>query len=260
MQKTIVIKIGTSVLSNNGKLDRNLLEKLVDAVSVANKELKYPTVVVTSGAILTGIEALGWSKKPSSLSLREKQVAAAVGQPLLMKEYVELFLKKNIMVAQILVTEEDFSIKTCFNNFIRTVKALLQSNIIPIINENDAISVRELVNVLNVDSQIRFGDNDRLSAIISSNIRASRLIILTDVDGVFDLKGKLIKEIRISEIEELLKKLKGGNEYGRGGIKSKLEAALLAASKGVKVNIINGKRPENLLELLSGQNIGTLIW
>jgi glutamate 5-kinase len=253
-----VIKIGTSVLSNNGKLDKEVLKGIVDEITQV-KNMGYPVVLVTSGAILTGIEALGINKKPSALSLREKQVSAAVGQPLLMKEYVDLFAERGIKVAQILVTEEDFSIKSCFNNFIRTTRALIQNGIIPIINENDAISVKELVNVLNVSNLVRFGDNDRLSAIISSNLKASRLVIMTDVDGVLDEKGMIIEKLRSNEIESLIKKLRGMSEYGRGGIRSKLEAALLATSNGVIVNIINGKKRGLLIQVFEGKEAGTVI-
>ncbi len=258
MRKIAVIKIGTSVLSNNGKLDKIILGNIVDELSkIKNKG--HPLVLVTSGAILTGIEALGLNKKPSALTLREKQIAAAVGQPLLMKEYVEMFAKNGIKVAQILVTEEDFSIKTCFNNFIRTTKSLVNNGIVPIINENDAISVKELVNVLNVNNMVRFGDNDRLSAIVSVNLRASRLIILTDVDGILDENKLVIEKINASDIKRLMRKLKGGNEFGRGGIRSKIEASFLASSKGVKVNIINGKKPGVLTDIFEGKMRGTLI-
>ncbi len=258
LRKIAVIKIGTSVLSNNGRLDKVMLRSIVKELSVI-KNNGQPLALVTSGAILTGIEALGINKKPSVLSLREKQVAAAVGQPLLMKEYVNLFSEHGIRVAQILVTEEDFSIKTSFNNFIRTTRSLIKNGIIPVINENDAVSVKELVNVLNVNSMVRFGDNDRLSAIISISLKASRLVIMTDVDGVLDSKGEVIKKITKNEIEGLIKKLKGGSEFGRGGIRSKLEASLLASSNGVTVNIINGKKLGILEEIFQGKEEGTLI-
>jgi len=258
LRKVAVIKIGTSVLSNNGKLDKDMLKSIVDEISFI-KQNGQPLALVTSGAILTGIEALGINKRPSALSLREKQIAAAVGQPLLMKEYVEMFSKHGIKVAQILVTEEDFSIKTCFNNFIRTTRSLMDYGIVPIINENDAISVKELVNVLNVSSMVRFGDNDRLSAIVSVNLKASRLVIMTDVDGVLDQKGEVISRISRDQVERLIKELKGGSEFGRGGIKSKLEAALLASLNGITVNIINGRKPQKLREIFEGKETGTLV-
>ncbi|MGC9208258.1 MAG: glutamate 5-kinase [Nitrososphaeria archaeon] len=259
MLRPVVIKVGTSVLELNGGLNVEALRRIAREISESMLGQGIRTVLVTSGAILTGLDALGIRKKPSELTLREKQMTAAVGQPLLMKEYIEAFGKHGIKVAQILVTEEDFTIRTSFMNFIRTTKALLSQGILPIINENDAVSVRELVNVFNVSSMVRFGDNDRLSAIISSSIRASRLIILTDVDGILDVENRLIKETDCVTLEKLTKRLSGRSAYGRGGIRSKIEAACFAASRGIPVNIINGKVEGNLRAALRGENAGTLI-
>ncbi len=257
--ETVIVKLGTSVLSGDGGLNAKFIGSLAEQVKEISEMARV--VIVTSGAILTGINALGWRAVPRDLSLTEKQVAAAVGQPILMSHYINAFSSVGLRVAQILITEEDLSIRECHRNFLRTIKALLDLGIVPVINENDAVSVKELLNRPFIRDEVRFGDNDRLSALIAVGIGANRLVLLTDVDGFFvEEKGerRLVREIRPSD-EWAKGQASSEGAFGRGGMKSKLEAAFLAASNGVKVHIANGRAENVLLRIMNMEPIGTVV-
>lgn len=261
MKSPIVVKVGTSVLSSNGKLDKSIINSIAEQASKSINEMGLPIVIVTSGAILTGISVLGWNTKPKDLNLTQKQVSAAVGQPLLIKMYIDGFAANGLTVAQILITEEELMIRSCYKNFLRTIKSLLKLNIIPIINENDAVSVKELLNLNNVKNEVQFGDNDRLSAIIARGIGAGKLILLTDVDGVFVNEGNVKKTVEVIRLEDKknFENIDGMSEFGRGGIKSKLDAAFIASSAGIETYIVNGKKQGSLLMVIRGEKIGTKV-
>jgi len=262
LKSIIVVKIGTSVLSENGKIDKRIIKSIARQVSVSIKEMGLSVVLVTSGAILSGISLLGLNLRPRDLTLTQKQVSAAVGQPILMKMYIDSFAEYGITVAQILVTEEDLMIKNCYNNFLRTIKSLLKLNIVPIINENDAVSVKELVNLNNkTKSEVQFGDNDRLSAIIAKGIKANKLILVTDVEGVYIYENNQRKLISIIEPDDkrIYDSVDGMSEFGRGGIKSKLDAAFIASSANIETYIVNGKRDDSIIMAIQGKKIGTYI-
>ncbi|MEM0145796.1 MAG: glutamate 5-kinase [Conexivisphaerales archaeon] len=256
-----MVKVGTSVLSTNGKLDKSMINSIAEQASFSIKEMGLPVVIVTSGAILAGISLLNWDTKPKDLNLTQKQVSAAVGQPTLIKMYIDSFAAAGLTVAQILITEEDLMIKNCYNNFLRTIKSLLRLNITPIINENDAVSVKELLNLNNVKNEVQFGDNDRLSAIIAKGIGAKKLVLLTDVDGVFINNGNKKETIDIisPNDKKIFANLDGMNEFGRGGIKSKLDAAFIASSVGIETYIVNGKKAGSMLMAIKGEKIGTKV-
>ncbi len=257
-----MVKVGTSVLSANGKLDKGMISSIAKQVSTSIKEMGFSVVLVTSGAILAGISLLGWNLRPRDLTLTQKQVSAAVGQPLLMKMYIDSFAANGITVAQILVTEEDLMIKNCYNNFMRTIKSLLKLNIVPIINENDAVSVKELLNLNNkMRNEVQFGDNDRLSAIIAKGIKANKLILLTDVDGVYIYENNEKKLLSVIETNDkrLYDSVDGMSEFGRGGIKSKLDAAFIASSSNIETHIVNGKKDGSMIMAIEGKKIGTVI-
>ena len=250
-RRTIVIKIGTNILTTiEGKLDLNSLRNLCHQISDVIEEKKYHFVVVTSGSITSGCEKM--NIKP--LNIPEKQAAAAVGQILLMQEYSNFFEQRGFQVAQVLLTQEAFEDarhKHAFN----TIKTLISNNIIPIINENDTVATDE----------IKFGDNDELSARVSTLLKAKALYLLTDTDGLHsdnpksNPKARLIHPIS-SRSEKLMSLVNDiPNTRSRGGMKSKLEAAIHAAKSGVDVTIANGRSPHIIRDILHGKTVGTKI-
>lgn len=258
----VVIKIGTSVLTNyKGWISKKRIRDIVKQIA-ENKDKMKSVIIVTSGAIATGLSRLKIKSSPSSLKLVMKQVCAAVGQPTLMALYTKYFNRYGMNTAQILLTEEDLANKYRYKNFWRTLTALRERGVIPIINENDAISVKELIPINPyVPDSVRFGDNDRLSAIIASKIRADLLIILTDVDGfmVPTKNGlKVIRELR--RINKRTLSFAGSpGVLGRGGMLSKLQAAAIASRAGVKTIITNGLKRDIITKVLNGENTGTVV-
>jgi len=261
-KQDVVIKIGTSVLTNSkGWVSPSRVREIVRQIS-ENRGKTKSVIIVTSGAIATGLSKLGINATPSSLKLTMKQVCAAVGQPSLMAMYTKYFNKYNIKVAQILLTEEDLANQYRYKNFWRTLSALIEHDVIPIINENDAISVKELIPINPyVPDSVRFGDNDRLSAIIASKIKADLLIMLTDVDGfMMPTKNgvKLVREMKGVD-KKMLSYAGSSGALGRGGMLSKLQAAAIASRAGVTTVIANGLKKNIITRILNGENVGTVI-
>ena len=173
-KKRIVVKIGSSSLTNSkGEIDQEKFIDHVEAVS-ALREQGHEVLLVSSGAVAAGFSRLGYPSRP--VTLKGRQAAAAVGQSLLIQSYIEQFSKFHIVPAQILLTRNDFSKKDRYRNAFSTISELLDRGILPIINENDTVSVKELT----------FGDNDMLSALVSGLVHAEQLIILTDINGLYD--------------------------------------------------------------------------
>jgi glutamate 5-kinase len=258
-----IVKVGTKVLTNSrGWISEKRVRSIAEQVAI-NRQRTSSFIIVTSGAIATGLSKLAIDASAQDLSLTLKQVCAAVGQPSLMYLYNRCFSRYGIDVAQILLTEEDLANKYRYRNFWRTLTALLKKGVIPIINENDAISVKELVAVNPyVPDSVRFGDNDRLSAIIASRVRADLLIVLTDVDG-FMMPGangtpKMVKELKRID-KRTLSYASGSSELGLGGMLSKLQAARIASRSGVTTVIANGHQPDVLTKIMHGERVGTLI-
>jgi len=256
MKDTVVVKVGTAVLTEGGKISAALIESVSSQISELMNTRSF--IIVSSGAILAGISRIGLGRSPQELDLTTKQVCAAVGQPWLMSIYSDAFARRGIITAQLLLTENDLGNRYEYQNFWRTLNALTRDNIVPIINENDVVSTRELMPVNPyVPDNVRFGDNDRLSAIIAARVRAKALIILTDVDG-YMVNGSVMR--KIADIRNELRAAEDvPNRFGRGGMKSKLEAAGIASAHRVATYIVNGRRPDIILSVLSGNYTGTEI-
>ncbi|MGA2028517.1 MAG: glutamate 5-kinase [Verrucomicrobiota bacterium] len=246
----LVVKLGTGVLTDSRKqIDPVQLEQLVAQVASLRKSGKE-IVLVTSGAVGAGMGALGYEKRPNELA--ELQACAAVGQSRLMAIYAELFAKHDLHVAQVLLTHEDLEHHERHLNARNTLVTLLGHDVVPIINENDAVSFTE----------IKFGDNDKLSALVASLLPADLLVILTTVDGVVENFGKANpKTISIIEqIDSTIEKLGGGtsSETAVGGMKSKIEAAKIVVRSGIPLVIASGKKKNVLAKVLTGEDEGTL--
>lgn len=238
--KKIVIKIGSNLLIKENEINKNFIIQISSIISKLI-ENNHKVVIVSSGAKAAGLKYLNINPIKS---LAQKQALCAVGQVQLMKIYEQAFDFYNKKIAQILLTKDDFSYRDRFLNLKNTLIGLNQLNIIPIINENDTISIEE----------IKFGDNDMLSAYFAIGWGADDLIILTSVDGVYNENGEVIKEY--SEEENLLK-IKN-TSFGTGGINSKISAGIIASFSGVKTCICNGKKLENIEKYVLGENPGTI--
>lgn len=252
-KKRIVIKIGSSSLTNaKGEIDQEKFNDHIEAIA-SLRQAGHEVVLVSSGAVAAGFAKLGYPSRP--VTLKGKQAAAAVGQSLLIQSYMEKLSKFHIIPAQILLTRNDFSKKDRYRNAYATITELLSRGILPIINENDTVSVEELT----------FGDNDMLSALVSGLVHADYVIILTDINGFYSENPKKNpKAKRIDFIEEVTEEMlanagDAGSSVGTGGMLSKLLAAKTALSLGVQVFIGNGKGSEKLNIILKGEGDGTYI-
>jgi glutamate 5-kinase len=246
----IVVKLGTGVLTDSRKLiDPAQLEQLVAQLAALKKSGKE-IVLVTSGAVGAGMGALGYNSRPTDLA--EKQACAAVGQSRLMAAYDKLFSAHEIVVAQVLLTHEDLEHHERHLNARNTLVTLLNRGVVPIINENDAVSFTE----------IKFGDNDKLSALVASLLPADLLVILTTVDGVIEnFSKKNPKTLSVIEqIDSTIENLAGGttSETAVGGMKSKIEAAKIVVRSGIPLVIASGKKKNVLAKILNGEDEGTI--
>lgn len=253
----IVIKVGTSTLTNDkGKSDLRAIDRLVCTLADIHN-LGYEVILVSSGAIAVGRNKLNMCTKPDSM--RMKQAAAAVGQCSLMYLYDKFFGDYDKTVAQILLNSEDIEEEEKKENLTNTFDALLEMGVIPIVNENDSVSYKE------IESEDRlFGDNDMLSSVVSVLCRARRLIIFSDIDGFYDCDPRLHPDAKLIEridvINEQVYSLAGGagSRRGTGGMRTKLQAAQLATSQGIDTIVTNGKHPEVLYDIVKGGKAGTL--
>jgi len=246
----IVVKLGTGVLTDNRKqLDSAQVEQLVAQLAAQRKGGKE-IVVVSSGAVGAGMGALGYEKRPTQLA--ELQACAAVGQTRLMATYEQLFSQFQLHVAQVLLTHEDLEHHERHLNARNTLITLLQRGVVPIINENDAVSFTEL----------KFGDNDKLSALVASLLPADLLVILTTVDGVIENFGKANPKTiaRIEQIDEVIEQMAGGTDsvMAVGGMASKIQAARIVMRAGIPMVIASGKKKAVLARVLDGVDEGTI--
>ena len=246
-----VVKIGTSLLTRDGgHLDRARMARFVRELSAVQTS-GVQVVLVSSGAISAGMGELGWKKRPSDLA--KKQAAAAVGQPRLMEAYRRFFLRRDVSVAQVLLTREDLESSTRGKNAQATLLTLMEAGVIPIINENDTVAVEE----------IRVGDNDTLAANVAVKVKADLLVLLTDVDGLMTRHprqgdGRLIRYVpRIGAAIEAIAHAVPGSEGGTGGMMTKIRAAPHATRHGVPMVIASGKKRGLLVRLAAGQLLGT---
>lgn len=250
--KRVVVKVGTSTLTHKtGMLNIRRVECLVKVLSDlknAGKEI----VLVTSGAIGVGAGRLAFQEKPSDMPT--KQACAAVGQNELMYIYDKYFSDYNHHTAQVLLTRDIIENSQRKENVVNTLERLLELSVIPVINENDTVSVEE----------IEFGDNDTLSAIVATLVNAQLLIVLSDIDGLYDGNPKENPDARlipkVTRVDEKILALGGGrgSAFGTGGMATKLHAAQLVMDAGIPMVILNGKNPLNLYTLLDSGEIGTL--
>lgn len=256
--KRIVIKLGTQVVVERSGV--TIAKERLTALGVecaALKKAGKEIIIVSSGAIGLGRGALALD---GVLTLVQKQACAAVGQGRLMQTYQELFSPHGVVVAQVLVTSSDFSDRSRYLNLRGTFEELLKFGVIPVVNENDTVSAAEIVEQTRSRS---FGDNDKLSALVAAKLQADLLLILTNVDGVYDSNPKNNPQAkclrRISSLNELAEvQTQGNSAMGRGGMVTKLEAAKVASLCGVDTIISSGMVPNAIEDALSG-NSGTRI-
>jgi glutamate 5-kinase len=243
-----IIKAGTGVLTktSDGTIDRAALVHLVSAIS-GLINAGHRCVFVSSGAVGSGVSALGLTEYPKDIDTR--QACAAVGQARLMSTYSSLFSNFDISIAQILLTAEDIQNEERATNLLNTFHRLLQEpSILPIINENDSVAIREL----------SFGDNDMLSVRVAKLLGASRVILLTSVDGLLDPETKQLIPV-VEDIESalgLVREDKG--KFSMGGMSSKLESVRFAVDAGIQTHIANGRHPERLSDIVAGRGISTV--
>lgn len=244
----IVVKVGSSSLSSaDGGLNLSRLHMLVDALADV-RERGDEVVLVSSGAIATGLAPLGLAARPRDLATQ--QAAASVGQGLLVARYTERFARHDLVVGQVLLTVDDVVRRTQYRNAYRTLARLLDLGVVPVVNENDTVATGE----------IRFGDNDRLAALVAHLVHADRLVLLSDVDGLYDgnpmLPGtSLIPDVRgDADLEGLDLAKPSASKVGTGGMVTKVEAARIATGAGIPVLLTSAAQ---VREALEGQPVGT---
>ena len=230
----LVVKVGTSLIAPGGRIDTMRMRALVDQLDLSRHEY----LIVSSGAIASGMTHLGLSERPATVPLM--QACAAVGQSLLMHTYEQLFFGKKV-VAQLLLSSDDFTSPVRYRNLQNALQELLKLGVVPVVNENDSVSVRELVGA--------FGDNDELSALLATAVKADWLLLLTDVDGFYVPNGKRPRLLRT--VRKLTPQMEG-----TGGMRSKLRAAKLASEAGASVAIANGRNSQVISGALA-RKIGT---
>jgi glutamate 5-kinase len=247
--KRIVVKVGSRVIaSSKNELDSSLIESLVKDIKDLYKK-NYQVLIVSSGAIVAGLKDLKLISRPTDLPL--KQAASAVGQVALMHSYSMAFKKYHIPTAQILLTREDSQNRQRYLNARNTLLRLLDRGVIPVINENDTVAVEE----------IKFGDNDTLSALVALMMDADLLTILTDIDGLYtDIPKKVKKAKLLSNVEKItsgIEKMAKCKGAGAGGMESKIQAAKILTESGIPVVIANGREKQILKKIIKGKEIGT---
>ena len=250
--KRIVIKIGSRVLSDEqSDLDRARIGDIASQVAMLRKS-GHEVIVVTSGAIAAGRAALGLADRPKTIP--QKQAAAAVGQSRLMRAYEDAFAAHAINVAQLLLTRGDLADRTRYLNARATLETLLECGVVPIINENDTVVVEEIM----------FGDNDNLSSLVTNLVDAGLLLILTDIDGLYDADPKKFPEAKliplVKSVTREMERTAGGSgsTVGTGGMATKLAAAKKAAKSGAATLIVNGSLPEIVVRGVAGEEVGTI--
>lgn len=249
--KRLVVKVGTSTLTyDTGKTNIRRMHKLVSVLSdIVNSGIEV--ALVTSGAIGVGVGKLGLKERPSDIS--GGQAAATVGQCELMFMYDKLFGEYGHTVGQLLITKSDVDSEERRKNLVNTFEKLFDYGAVPIVNENDSVAVDEIV----------YGDNDSLSAIVAKLINADALIILTDIDGLYDDNPNENEDAKlISQVDEITDELIAvagghGSRFSTGGMVTKLHAAQIAMDAGIDTIVMNGAAPESIYKALDGKQIGT---
>ena len=251
--KRVVIKIGTNTLTKAGGIDREYfgwvalqVKSLIDA----SKQV----VIITSGAIGMGAGQLRLAGKPREMKMR--QACAAIGQPLLMQEYHEAFGRHGVTIAQVLLTAEVLTNRKTYLNLRNAIETLLHLGVVPVLNENDSISTAEIGTA--------FGDNDRLSALVASKIDADLLIMLTDIDALYDKDPRQHADAKpistVFEITDQIVRSAGGagSTHSTGGMKTKIEAAKIASNAGCRIVLANGRTENVISRIMAGEPVGTI--
>ena len=251
---TIVIKVGTNLLSSRDGIDKQRVRDIASQISRLIED-GHHVLLVSSGAIGMGAKALRHNNPVKHIPLR--QACAAIGNPLLMTAYQEAFSEYGLLCGQVLITRNVLNNRTGYNNMREAVSTLLQLGVVPIFNENDVVSTSEINSV--------FGDNDRMSAYVASKIDADLLVLMTDIDGLYTGNPKTDPNARkINEITDLTEEIfayaKGaGSTFSTGGMKTKLLAAQIAQKGGCGTLILSGYEKDGLTRALRGEEIGTYI-
>ncbi len=251
VKNTVVVKIGTSSLTD---AKGNIMKEKINTITEGVAKLKnngHKIIIVTSGSIAAGFRLLGYNERPKTVTA--KQASAAAGQGLLIEEYTRSLNKHGYVAAQVLLTRDDFSDRRRFKNAASTLEILINKGAVPIINENDTVSIEEL----------KFGDNDSLSAHVAAMVHADLLLILTDIDGVYDSNPRENPEAkRIDYIGEITKEIEiiaggSGSTLGTGGMKSKIVASKIATSWGVPVLITSSAIPDVIYKAVEEKVAGS---
>jgi glutamate 5-kinase len=250
--KRIVIKIGTNILTKKAGVDAGYVRTIagqVNALLTAGRQV----VIISSGAIGMGA---GQLETATVKDIKMRQACAAIGQPLLMAEYRKSFLRYGVTVAQVLLTAEVLSNRKTYLNLRNSIETLLKLSVVPILNENDSVSTAEIGSA--------FGDNDKLSALVASKIDADLLIMLSDIDTLYDRNPQKFSDARpirtVFEITDSLIRSAGGkgSTHGTGGMKTKLEAAKIASNAGCRIVLANGRVKNVIGRIIKGDEIGTI--
>ncbi len=249
-EKRIVIKVGSNVLAQpDGGLSVERIRQLTSQIATLQKS-GYELVLVSSGAVASGRSLIQLSEKMDEVS--QRQVLAAVGQVKLLNIYADFFQKSDMLCAQVLVTKEDFRDREHYLNMKNCITTLLDNNVVPIINENDVVSVTELM----------FTDNDELAGLVSGMVNASKLIILSNIDGIYngnpkDKSSTVIPQISYGDKQFTQYVTSEKSNFGRGGMMTKCSMAHKVAGLGIAVQIANGTKDGILLDIIDGKPIGT---
>ncbi|SHH51921.1 glutamate 5-kinase [Sporobacter termitidis DSM 10068] len=256
-KKRIVVKVGTSTLCHGGK---GLNFRNIDLLARTLADIKNggnEVILVSSGAIGAGCGKLHLRERP--VDLRLKQAVAAVGQCELMHIYDKFFGEYGVTVGQILLTRDDVDMPNVKQNLLGTFESLLELGVIPVVNENDSVCIEEIESEHKI-----FGDNDTLSAVVAALVSADLLVLLSDIDGLYDCDPRKNGGARlipvVGEIDASIIALAGGagTDFGTGGMATKLSAAAIANENGIDMVITNGDNPQNLYDIIKGNSIGTL--
>ena len=248
--RRVVVKVGsTSLTGENGRLDDAQVRALAGQIGALRRK-GMQCVLVSSGAIAAGLDPLALKRRPNDIP--SLQAAASVGQGILMHAYQRAFAKRRVPVGQVLLTQDDFVRRKAYLNAHAALARLLDLGVVPIVNENDTVAVDE----------IRFGDNDRLAALVSIMVHADLLIILSDIDGVYSADPKRHRAELLTHIEDLrqldgLRAGKSGSPLGSGGMASKVESVRVASASGTGVVIANARADSILRRVLQGEEVGT---
>lgn len=250
--KRIVIKIGTNILTKDDSIDAGYVRRIAGQVDSLLKTGRQ-VVIVSSGAIGMG---LGQLEPENAKGIKMRQACAAIGQPLLMAEYRKSFLRYGITVAQVLLTAEVLNNRKTYLNLRNSIETLLELSVVPILNENDSVSTDEIGSA--------FGDNDKLSALVASKIDADVLIMLSDIDALYDKNPQRSPEAKpistVFEITDEIARNAGGkgSKHSTGGMKTKIEAAKIASNAGCRIVLADGRVKNVINRIIAGEQIGTI--